>query len=728
MEGVMQIGNLPEFRIRSQKIVCSLINIIMSDTSPTVNKLDRTDGDIKEAVKLWLKDAKAAKLKYGHITRWITTLVTDMSGLFEEAYCFNEDISEWDTSNVTTMARMFKKTYSFCQFGIVVWNTAKVTDMHQMFQEARAFDVDISEWNTRAVTNWEDMFTECQVDFVETWEIRNQMLAESRPAAPASPPPLPPSGKEQEKLKRTDADIRRAVSLWLSDPKQCENTYGHISHWNTSCVTDMSALFYGAISFNEDLSEWDTSSVVDMDICFYSAKEFCGDIGCWDVLAVQSMTRMFHDCPVSFIDVWEERKLDPAWIQRWQMRRDLKEATKSDEDVFIQEMRDHVFDTHTTYGNVSKLSRGSVVTKHMELLRKQLTDSLYWASSFYLRMAEDNIGDFNFIVAGTEATPYQNGLFLFKMTLPANYPDTSPACKLLSTHGGKIRMNPNLYACGKVCLSLLGTWSGPGWEKDNSNLCQVLLALQAQVMHNKPLTNEPGYEKSKKESIEFYNMLIRCNTMQTGILDTLAHPPVGFESMCNAYFSGQKRLEIARQVVSWAQDAKNYDPYKKYPVKDKYKPIPVLTMPAPARAPAPGVEGTSSDGVKASSSSSSLSVPAPTLSSSSSAAAPTLFAAWPSSIAIPVKDEAAEAAEAAAIIEAAKHAAAVTAAESGAKVLPDSYSYGLHTSAVNAYMKKGGDVKTAIENCTTSLAEAVLKAMDMESYIPLLREKTTLSK
>ena len=70
----------------------------------------------------------------------------------------------------------------------------------------------------------------------------------------------------------------------------------------------------------------------------------------------------------------------------------------------------------------------------------------------------------------------------------------------------------------------------------------------------------------------------------------------------------------------------------------------------------------------------------------------------------------------------------MTAAESGAKVLPDSYSYGLHTSAVNAYMKKGGDVKTAIENCTTSLAEAVLKAMDMESYIPLLREKTTLSK
>jgi len=34
-------------------------------------------------------------------------------------------------------------------------------------------------------------------------------------------------------------------------------------------------------------------------------------------------------------------------------------------------------------------------------------------------------------------------------------------------------MNPNLYADGKVCLSLLGTWSGPGWEKGVSTLSQV---------------------------------------------------------------------------------------------------------------------------------------------------------------------------------------------------------------------------------------------------------------
>jgi hypothetical protein len=31
----------------------------------------------------------------------------------------------------------------------------------------------------------------------------------------------------------------------------------------------------------------------------------------------------------------------------------------------------------------------------------------------------------------------------------------------------------NLYNCGKVCLSLLGTWNGPGWDPAHSTLLQV---------------------------------------------------------------------------------------------------------------------------------------------------------------------------------------------------------------------------------------------------------------
>lgn len=39
-----------------------------------------------------------------------------------------------------------------------------------------------------------------------------------------------------------------------------------------------------------------------------------------------------------------------------------------------------------------------------------------------------------------------------------------------------MRFNPNLYNCGKVCLSLLGTWSGgqgEGWDAHSSSALQV---------------------------------------------------------------------------------------------------------------------------------------------------------------------------------------------------------------------------------------------------------------
>ena len=44
------------------------------------------------------------------------------------------------------------------------------------------------------------------------------------------------------------------------------------------------------------------------------------------------------------------------------------------------------------------------------------------------------------------------------------------------TGGGTVRFNPNLYNCGKVCLSLLGTWSGgkgEGWDMNSSTALQV---------------------------------------------------------------------------------------------------------------------------------------------------------------------------------------------------------------------------------------------------------------
>jgi uncharacterized protein (TIGR02145 family) len=91
----------------------------------------------------------------------------------------------------------------------------------------------------------------------------------------------------------TNDNIHAAVDLWLSDESQAEATYGHISNWDVSSVTDMSQMFREASSFNGDISSWDVSSVTDMQSMFHSANSFNADISSWDVSSVTNMGSMF---------------------------------------------------------------------------------------------------------------------------------------------------------------------------------------------------------------------------------------------------------------------------------------------------------------------------------------------------------------------------------------------------------------------------------------------------
>ena len=80
-----------------------------------LNKLSRWDGDISEAVNLWCSDPAAAEKKYGHISKWDVSYVTNMEGLFRGKMEFNEDIGAWDVSSVTTMKKMFHHATAFNQ-------------------------------------------------------------------------------------------------------------------------------------------------------------------------------------------------------------------------------------------------------------------------------------------------------------------------------------------------------------------------------------------------------------------------------------------------------------------------------------------------------------------------------------------------------------------------------------------------------------------------------------
>ena len=138
----------------------------------------------------------------------------------------------------------------------------------------------------------------------------------------------------------------------------------------------------------------------------------------------------------------------------------------------------------------------------------------------YLDINKENIFKNYALIVGPNNTPYFGGYYLFEVIFPKNYPNSSPSVKLL-TIDGKTRINPNLYECGKVCLSILGTWEGPGWKKV-MNLRTVLLSIQS-LLHEFPIQNEPGYEKTTSDdqmSID-YNHYIIFQNYRLSILEVL---------------------------------------------------------------------------------------------------------------------------------------------------------------------------------------------------------------
>jgi len=110
----------------------------------------------------------------------------------------------------------------------------------------------------------------------------------------------------------------------------------------------------------------------------------------------------------------------------------------------------------------------------------------------YYVMDEADVKKGTGLIFGPEGTPYANCPLFFSVQIPAYYPFSSPVV-LIITSDGKTRFHPNLYVTGKVCLSILGTYSGPSWVS-TLNIGSVFKSILSLLDAN-PITNEPGWEK-----------------------------------------------------------------------------------------------------------------------------------------------------------------------------------------------------------------------------------------
>jgi len=135
---------------------------------------------------------------------------------------------------------------------------------------------------------------------------------------------------------------------------------------------------------------------------------------------------------------------------------------------------------------------------------------------------EQNITQLDVLIIGPRDTPYQGGFFHFYLKFGTDYPMKPPRVKFMTTDSGKVRFNPNLYNCGKVCLSLLGTWQGPPWTAAQT-LSSLLISIQSLMTEN-PISNEPAWEKEKPTSKRAlaYSAMIAHETLRVAVCNVLS--------------------------------------------------------------------------------------------------------------------------------------------------------------------------------------------------------------
>ena len=164
----------------------------------------------------------------------------------------------------------------------------------------------------------------------------------------------------------------------------------------------------------------------------------------------------------------------------------------------------------TTIISKDTISRLLKDVKH--IFKNPLTEN----GIYYIHDDSDMMKGYALII-GPSDTPYFGGNYFFEITYPFDYPHSPPKVKYC-TNGNNIRFNPNLYKCGKVCISLLNTWRGDQWTSCQS-ISTVLLTL-CTLLCNNPLLNEPGVIPSHND-MKPYNEIILFANLDIAVCDII---------------------------------------------------------------------------------------------------------------------------------------------------------------------------------------------------------------
>lgn len=293
--------------------------------------------------------------------------------------------------------------------------------------------------------------------------------------------------------------------------------------------------------------------------------------------------RSERDLLTNFVAFYHRTKLSTDALIQQQQSVSLSTIIQADTALTISELYKAMLATELYDENEAIVAAGyeSMATRANDKINTQISDRntmrqiskellshsksmpLEFASSIFYRYKPSDIRFHEFIITGPEGTPYDSGLFHFRMYCPSNYPRTVPQVSFMTVAASNgQRFNPNLYNCGRVCLSLLGTWSGhagESWIPGTSTMLQVMVSLQSLVLVADPYYNETGYqtqmgsERGLKSSIQ-YSENVRLSCMRLAMTAYIKTPIPGFETATIKHFV-LKSQHIKETCAQWVSEA-----------------------------------------------------------------------------------------------------------------------------------------------------------------------------
>jgi len=151
---------------------------------------------------------------------------------------------------------------------------------------------------------------------------------------------------------------------------------------------------------------------------------------------------------------------------------------------------------------------------------------------YYIHNDTDMLKGYAMIV-GPSGTPYFGGFYFFELIYPTDYPHSPPKVNYC-TNGNDIRFNPNLYKCGKVCVSLLNTWRGDQWTSCQT-ISTVLLTL-CTLLCEDPLLNEPGVTKEHRD-MKNYTEIIEYSNLDIAVCDIVLKKKGVYQPFFDNFYS-----------------------------------------------------------------------------------------------------------------------------------------------------------------------------------------------